>query len=105
MHRGEFDRKVTISVITESSDAYGDQIKTASSTVERWASKKYGTGKEDVEADRIAPILKVVWTFDFVSGLKEADTISDRDGQVYDIQTIEELDRKRYQRCNCVQRR
>ena len=105
IHRGDFDRKIDIYAVTESSDGYGDQIKTGSLLTSRWAKKEYkGGGTENVEADRLAPIMDVVWTFDFVSGLKEADYITDRDGVEYDIINFQDLERKRYHKVFCKKR-
>lgn len=105
-HRGEFDRKITIYPLSEAiTDGYGEVVTTEGTGIPRWAKKKEKGGTENVEADRIAPILKVEWIFDYIDGLNELDIIRDRDGREYDILVIEELDRKRYHRCHCAERR
>lgn len=104
IHRGKFDRKVTVLQVTETQNSYGEVEKTTSTYATRWAEKKYGTGSENVEADRLTPIKQVNWTFDYISGLDESMIIQDRDGEQFDIIEIEELERKRYHVCKCVRR-
>lgn len=106
INRGNFDRRITITPVTETLDDAGGTILSDGATTTRWAMKEYGGGSENVEAGRIAPIKNVVWTFDYVSTLTERDRITETiSGIEYDIQEIEDLERQRYHRVTCVKRK
>jgi len=102
--RGEFDRKVTIRNQSGVQDTFGEPIYTPADYATRWAKKEYGGGSESLHGDREAPIHDVRWTFDFVTGLTEDMWILDRDGEIYDIEFIKELERKRYHTVFCKHR-
>ena len=105
INRGKFDRRITIIPVTESLDSYGDSILSDGTAISRWAMKEYEGGSEKTEGSRISPIKTVVWTFDYISGLKERDRIVETiSSQEFDIQEIEDLERQRYHRVTCVKR-
>jgi len=105
-NRGEFDRLITIKSVTETSDDYGDSVAVEATLTTRWAKKVYSAaGTENKEADRESPIMPVAWVFDYVSTLSEEMIITDRDGQDYVIINIQDIDRQRYQKAHCEQRR
>ena len=96
IRRGDFDRIVTVMRVTEVQDEYGAVQLTPTTLAQSWAMKEYkGGGTENVEADRLSPIMDVVWTMDYISGLRESDYIVE-DSTEFEIVNIQDLERQRY---------
>ena len=101
---GAFDRRVELHTPTVSTDDYGQDTSSASTSVKVWGwidwwkgSEGDDSGKENVYADF------KIW-IRYRSGVSENMFVK-YDGEEYDITFIEERGRKRFLGLHCVNRR
>ncbi|MCC2547713.1 phage head closure protein [Hymenobacter sp. BT175] len=93
MNIGKLDRRITLEQNTATQNAYGEQVPAWSEVGEVWARVDYGRGNEAVQAGEQVAIQRIDFTIRYKPGLSARLRIT-YEGQVYDIEAVQELGRR-----------
>lgn len=99
---GQLDRRITIQGYSESTDAYGQEVKTYSTLAEVWANVVEKVGNEGEDGDMIASTKKVEFIIRYRTDVDEQMRIV-YDSNTYKIQAIQAADaRKAFLKLVCL---
>jgi len=92
---GDLDRRIIIQNYTSSVDAHGQPIQTWTNFATVWAGVNFKGGSEGFMAEKLTATADLTFTIRYITGIDEKSRIV-YNSVNYDIQTIAEVDRKRY---------
>lgn len=99
---GQLDRRITIQTFSETTDAFGQQIKAFSTLASVWANVEEKIGSEGEDGDMIAATKKVQFIIRYRTDVNEEMRIS-HNNNIYKIQTIQTADaRKAFLKLVCL---
>jgi len=92
---GDLDRRIEIYSQTTAVDTFGERVESDVLLYTYWASVTPVSGSEKIEGKKPTATSQIMFTIRYKGGLTEKMTIR-WDSQVYQIISIEEVDRRRY---------
>ena len=99
---GQLDRRILIQRFSESTDGFGQEVKTYSGLAYVWANVKEKIGSEGEEGDMIASTKKVEFIIRYRTDVDEQMRIL-YNSNIYKIQTIQTADaRKAFLKIVCL---
>jgi len=99
---GQLDRRILIQRFSESTDGFGQEVKTYSGLAYVWANVKEKIGSEGEEGDMIASTKKVEFIIRYRTDVNEQMRIL-YNSNIYKIQTIQTADaRKAFLKLVCL---
>jgi len=99
---GQLDRRIIIQGFSESTDGFGQEVKTYSGLAYVWANVKEKIGSEGEEGDMIASTKKVEFIIRYRTDVDEQMRIL-YNSNIYKIQTIQTADaRKAFLKLVCL---
>ena len=96
MQLGNLDRRIRIEQYSEVTDSWGQRTRVWSTLDTVWAMVRYESGSEELEADQMVAVRLTKFTVRYSSSYNEKLRVI-YDGNIYDVRSIEELGRKRFQ--------
>lgn len=99
---GQLDRRITLQTFSETTDAFGQELKSYSTLATVWAKVVERIGKESEEGDMIAATKKVEFMIRYRSDVNEEMRIS-YNSNIYKIKAIQSADaRKAFLKIVCL---
>ncbi len=99
---GQLDRRITLQTFSETTDAFGQEVKSYSTLATVWAKVVEKIGKESEEGDMIAATKKVEFMIRYRSDVNEEMRIS-YNSNIYKIKAIQSADaRKAFLKIVCL---
>lgn len=99
---GQLDRRITLQTFSETTDAFGQEVKSYSTLATVWAKVVERIGKESEEGDMIAATKKVEFMIRYRSDVNEEMRIS-YNSNIYKIKAIQSADaRKAFLKIVCL---
>jgi SPP1 family predicted phage head-tail adaptor len=99
---GQLDRRIVIQGYSESTDAFGQEVKSYSTLATVWANVKEKVGSEGEKGDMLASTKKVEFIIRYRTDVDEQMRVS-YNSNIYKIQTIQVADeRKAYLKLICL---
>lgn len=99
---GQLDRRITIQTFSESTDSFGQEVKSYSTLASVWANVTEKIGNEGEDGDMIAATKKVEFIIRYRTDVNEQMRIS-YNSNIYKIQAIQSADaRKAFLKLVCL---
>lgn len=99
---GQLDRRITLQTFSETTDAFGQEVKSYSTLATVWAKVVEKIGKESEEGDMIAATKKVEFMIRYRTDVNEEMRIS-YNSNIYKIKAIQSADaRKAFLKIVCL---
>jgi len=99
---GQLDRRITLQTFSETTDAFGQEVKSYSTLATVWAKVVEKVGKESEEGDIIAATKKVEFMIRYRTDVNEQMRIS-YNSNIYKIKAIQSADaRKAFLKIVCL---
>lgn len=99
---GQLDRRITIQTFSETTDTFGQQVKTYSTLASVWANVVERSGKEGEEGDMLASTKRVEFIIRYRTDVNAEMRVS-YNSNIYKIQSILNADaRKAYLKLVCL---
>jgi SPP1 family predicted phage head-tail adaptor len=99
---GQLDRRITLQTFSETTDTFGQEVKTYSTLASVWANVKESIGKEGEDGDMIAATKKVEFIIRYRTDVNEQMRIT-YNNNTYKIQAIQSADaRKAFLKIVCL---
>ena len=99
---GELDRRITIQTFSETTDTFGQEVKSFSTLAQVWANVVEKVGREGEDGDMIASTKKVEFIIRYRTDVNEEMRIS-YNSNIYKIQAIQSADaRKAFLKIVCL---
>lgn len=99
---GQLDRRITIQTFSETTDAFGQEVKSYSTLASVWANVVERSGKEGEEGDMLASTKRVEFIIRYRTDVNAEMRIS-YNSNIYKIQSILNADaRKAYLKLVCL---
>lgn len=99
---GQLDRRITIQTFSESTDSFGQEVKSYSTLASVWANVTEKVGSEGEDGDMIAATKRVEFIIRYRTDVNEQMRIS-YNSNIYKIQAIQSADaRKAFLKLVCL---
>jgi len=99
---GQLDRRITLQTFSETTDAFGQEVKSYSTLATVWAKVVEKIGKESEEGDMIAATKKVEFMIRYRTDVNEEMRIS-YNSNIYKIKAVQSADaRKAFLKIVCL---
>ena len=99
---GQLDRRITLQTFSETTDSFGQEVKTYSTLASVWANVKEKVGSEGEDGDMLAATKKVEFIIRYRTDVNEQMRIS-YNSNIYKIQAIQSADgRKAFLKLVCL---
>ena len=99
---GQLDRRITIQTFSETTDSFGQEVKSFSTLASVWANVVEKVGREGEDGEMIAATKKVEFVIRYRSDVNEEMRIS-YNSNTYKIQAIQSADaRKAFLKIVCL---
>lgn len=99
---GQLDRRITLQSFSESTDSFGQEVKTYTTLAQVWANVKEKVGNEGEKGDMLASTKKVEFIIRYRTDVN-AEMRVQYNSNTYKIQTIQNADaRKAYLKLVCL---
>lgn len=99
---GQLDRRITIQTFSETTDTFGQEVKSFSTLAQVWANVVEKVGSEGEDGDMIASTKKVEFIIRYRTDFDEEMRIS-YNNNIYKIQAIQSADaRKAFLKIVCL---
>lgn len=99
---GQLDRRITIQTFSETTDTFGQEVKSFSTLAQVWANVVEKVGSEGEDGDMIASTKKVEFIIRYRTDVDEEMRIS-YNNNIYKIQAIQSADaRKAFLKIVCL---
>lgn len=99
---GQLDRRITIQTFSETTDTFGQEVKSFSTLAQVWANVVEKVGREGEDGDMIAATKKVEFIIRYRTDVDEEMRIS-YNSNIYKIQAIQSADaRKAFLKIVCL---
>ena len=99
---GQLDRRITIQTFSETTDTFGQEVKSFSTLAQVWANVVEKVGREGEDGDMIASTKKVEFIIRYRTDVNEEMHIS-YNSNIYKVQAIQSADaRKAFLKIVCL---
>ena len=99
---GQLDRRITLQTFSESTDSFGQEVKSYSTLASVWANVTEKVGSEGEDGDMIAATKRVEFIIRYRTDVNEQMRIS-YNSNIYKIQAIQSADaRKAFLKLVCL---
>jgi head-tail adaptor len=97
MATGKFDRLVTIVTPAEptTTDAWNEATGPAPTRIDTWAAVRTAPGTERFQSAENLALAPIRFFFRWRGGLVQPTSLIEYDGLVYDVKSVEEMDRRK----------